>query len=317
MVVITFRQWALALCILYLLAQDEALVIYTSTGTGLKSFQPASKEVAQNRDLIAIRVRIRTARESDIVQVSNLLSNALVSSSSEANVVNWRIKLEVLKSKAGVETLLRSRMLAIRAGQKLSHVLALPDLSEFDRLRLLWSHDTLRNKIENAARLSSEPHIWKHHANFALAPGDPDWLQHKMIAAEDAASGEIIGFCEVAMLSLPMMAEGDEGCSVECAPTIVNLVTSPKHRRRGIASSLVKTASRLVQQHWSTDELNLYVDKDNTAALTMYSKLGFEKSASIERDSRPQWYMRHLVSASSSSSQERDAVCISPTQERK
>merc|ERR1712238_386192 len=65
-------------------------------------------------------------------------------------------------------------------------------------------------------------------------------------------------------------------------PTLVNLVISPKHRRKGLASRLVQAAARYVKSKWrysSFDEgvpsMGLYVDEDNVAALALYKREGF------------------------------------------
>jgi ribosomal protein S18 acetylase RimI-like enzyme len=203
--------------------------------------------------------------------------------------------MELLKTKAAVEPLLLSRINAFDAGKILSKLCALEELSEADKMRLIWSNDGFRNKMEKAARLSTEPHIWSGH-NFAYAPESACWLQHKLMTAEDLESGEIVGFCEIAMLSQPSDDE-NENCSLEALPTIVNLVTSPRFRRRGVGSRLMKAAARFVQRQWSCDELTLYVDKSNDAAVAMYENLGFEGRSEAESESRSQSYMTLQLSS--------------------
>eukprot|EP00537_Pseudo-nitzschia_pungens_P018436 CAMPEP_0172407640 /NCGR_PEP_ID=MMETSP1061-20121228/75216_1 /TAXON_ID=37318 /ORGANISM="Pseudo-nitzschia pungens, Strain cf. pungens" /LENGTH=148 /DNA_ID=CAMNT_0013143721 /DNA_START=42 /DNA_END=484 /DNA_ORIENTATION=+ len=147
-------------------------------------------------------------------------------------------------------------------GRKLMHGYSakgvLEGLTEADKLRLLWSNDAFRNSMEKAASLSNEPHIWKDHI-FHCAPPSFDWLFHKMFTAENAFTGEIIGFCEIAMLSKPSEEKSftvssasagslflDEECSLgdeeSGLPTFLNVVTSMKYRRRGVASTIVDAA---------------------------------------------------------------------------
>ena len=212
-------------------------------------------------------IRLRSTQESDVQEISEILASALVRTDVSTRF-NWKSHIELLRTKSGVEALLRSRVQAINIGKQ---VICPLELDEADRLRFLWSNDRLRKQIEKAALLSSEPHIWTGH-NFACAPESSCWLQHKMITATDALSGEIVGFCEVAMLSRPSDSGEDE---IVFVPTIMNLATSPNYRRQGIASRLIKSTSRFIRQQWKCDELSLYVDGENEAAMSLYLSMGF------------------------------------------
>jgi ribosomal protein S18 acetylase RimI-like enzyme len=340
-------------CLLVLLItpEGEALVIGAPRIGGNRFFPPttaAQDEEITDKD-VAIRIRIRSTREEDIDQVASLLSYAIVdpptSKNSNSNgaaavaaaaAFHWKSSIDLLRTKVAVESLLRSRIQAMREGQRFLSAGGIAASSSddlttttwrttasSDRLRLLWSNDAFRNKMEKAAKLSTEPHIWGEH-NFALVPNDPCWLQHKMFTAQDARSGEIVAFCEVAMLSVPSdhdhgnihdnidHNDDEEECcsSMNGAPTIVNLVTSSQHRRRGIGSRLLKTAERFVLNQWSSssssaaaaaaaaDELALYVDKGNKEAISVYTNMGFEKVQSVESETRgSQWYMRRKLTA--------------------
>ena len=67
-----------------------------------------------------------------------------------------------------------------------------------------------------------------------------------------------------------------------CAPAIVNLVTSPSHRRKGIATRLLNFASKYTQTQRNCHDdddvpacLGLYVHPQNEAALKLYRTRGF------------------------------------------
>ena len=299
-------QFTLLGSLLVSLAQQGEALVVGAPGIGNRlppGTAGSTQETSQEKDVV---LRIRSTREEDIDQVASLLSAAMVDPPKN-NKFNWRSSMDLLKTKVGVDSLIRSRIQAIQEGQRFSALIS-PDYAESDRLRLLWSNDAFRLRVERAAKESTEPHIWGEH-NFALVPNDPCWLQHKMLTAQDAVSGEIIGFCEVAMLKSVPLDEKD--CVIHCAPTIANLVTSPQHRRRGIGSKLLKSAERFVRDKWSSDELNLYVDKDNTAAISLYSNMGFEKLQAIDTETRSRWYMRRTFVASSPSKtreEEKEAV---------
>ena len=84
-----------------------------------------------------------------------------------------------------------------------------------------------------------------------------------------------------------------EDVGLKLRPTIANLVVSPNHRRQGIASRIIKSASNFVQRTWQEDSLSLFVDKENKPAIALYEQLGFEKAfdAELVYPDRKQWYM--------------------------
>ncbi|CAJ1937900.1 unnamed protein product [Cylindrotheca closterium] len=241
-------------------------------------------------------VRIRSTSEDDISDVAQILASSLLEQESDGIMGGFKAQIELLKTKAGVESLLRSRIHAIDTAKRLQFPhweYSSEEVSEAVGLRYVWSNnDSFRKKIEQAAKLSNEPHIWKDH-NFAYAPGCVRWLQHKMFTAVDAHSGEIVGFCEVAMLSKPSAFE--EECEIDgddYAPTIMNLATAPEHRRKGIATRLMRSASRFVQKEWKeSTELSLYVEQDNEPAIALYQNLGFGSQQAVERNDNQQFYM--------------------------
>jgi len=227
-------------------------------------------------------LRVRSTKEDDLNEISSLLASANINSADSD--WNWKTSMEVLRNKSALKSLLSSRHGAMKEGERAAKCVPLDDaINDKDRMRLLWAHDSFRRKLEKAATLAKEPHVWKEQ-NLDVCPQDSDSLQHAMITAEDATTGSIVGFCEVAMLALPPCQQ-EECSSTAYAPTIVNLATSPKHRRQGIASSLLKSATQYVQRRWSSNEITLYVRSANKGAIALYGKHGFlPKGFSESRD---------------------------------
>lgn len=263
--------------------ETAALVVSPAPGgISIDSFvdtrQTNSDNVAAPSPLV---LRIRLTREDDLPEISSLLASACIA--EEESQWNWKTSMEVLRNKVDMQNLLASRYGAIKEGKRAATRVPLDDsITDSDKMRLLWSHDAFRRKLKKAATLAKEPHLWKQ-CDFSVAPQDPNTLRHAMITAEDVITGSIVGFCEIAMLALPSSSQ-DELTSVAVAPTIANLASSSKHRRRGIASSLLKSAKEYVQRQWSSDEIALYVDSANEGAISLYSKHGFIPKSLSERD---------------------------------
>lgn len=226
-----------------------------------------------------ISLRVRSTNEQDLTEIASLLASANVD--TDESQWNWKTSMEVLRNKSAYHNLLSSRYSAMQEGARLAkHVPLDNDLCSEDRIRLLWSHDSFRKKLDKAATMAKETHVWN---DFVVCPRDTNMLRHKMITAEDATTGNVVGFCEVAMLAFP--SSHQDSCeSVAFAPTVANLVTSSKHRRQGIASSLLKSARNYVERQWSSDEIALYVDPSNKGAIALYSKHGFLESKGARDD---------------------------------
>lgn len=257
-------------------------------------YSPASTETSTQQP---ISLRIRSTKKSDLDDVAHMLAMAYVDPYQKHinNLNNFRIKMEMLKAKAGYSPMLQSRIKALETGRQVADSMGPLPLNNSDVLRFIWSNDVFRNNVHKAAKMSGEPHIWSRH-NFAYAPKCSRWLQHKMFTAEDTLTGQIVGFCEVAMLTDPTKIgydddDGDDYENVVAKPTIANLAVSPDYRRRGIASRLVNSASRFVKQEWDSEDLTLYVEKENQPAISAYSKMGFNFEAEITLKSIPHWYM--------------------------
>lgn len=219
-----------------------------------------------------LSLRLRSTREDDLNGIASLLASARVN--TDESQWNWKTSMNVLRNKSVLYTLLSHRFRAIKEGEKAAAKLTSNiAFNEADQMRLLWSHDSFRNQLEKAVTMAAEPHIWKQH-DFAVCPKNPNSLRHAMITAEDRTTGNVVGFCEVAMMAPPPCHQHDCTSTVY-APTIANLVASSKYRRQGIASALLKSAKRYVHCHWSHDEITLYVEKVNKGAISLYSKQGF------------------------------------------
>ena len=261
----------------------SALVIAPKFGVG-KLFSP--EKVGSRAHVDDISLRIRSTRESDLDGIATILATASIGAESEH--LNFKQKLDVLRFKASMHTLLEQRFNVCRAGEEALAVVDQIDACEGDKLRMIWEHGSFVKKLQKAAGMSTEPHIWRDH-NFALCPDDVCHLQHTMMTAEDASTGTIVGFCEVAMMCNPNSEEGNNH-EDDYAPTIANLVTSTAYRRQGIGSSLVRSAARFVTSCWESEDIALFVHKENDRATALYNKLGFKCACSAgENDDK--WYM--------------------------
>ena len=301
------------MCYAYAL-RCHALVVNTPTldGNGFVTTETSSPETKIERSM-GLDLRIRSAHESDVNEIADMLTYALLEGDAEERDVPKKHQFfsppnfKFRNIRKGVAPLLQSRITAIETGGNVVHnYLAkgtLDNLNEADQLRLLWDNDSFRQSVEKAASLSNEPHIWKDH-NFACAPQSFNWLFHKMVTAENVHTGDIIGFCEVAILSKP--SEGDSSDTgtydEECRlvdnepgiPTIVNLVTSADHRRRGVGTTLLNSVLNYVQRSSPTwNEMALYVEEGNTRAIKMYERFGFQKRKMVH--SKKQWYMTRQI----------------------
>jgi ribosomal protein S18 acetylase RimI-like enzyme len=251
-------------------------------------------------------VRIRSTQATDLPGIATMLSTAAIKG-PESGLWNWKINMDRLWAKADIEALLRPRLEAIQEGRKtLSQLSPLYKNNMGDEdlyqtsLRLLWGNDRFRRSILKASRDTGELNVWQTH-NFALAPKDASWLYHLQITAEDAATGQVVGFVEVAMLSNPVdsprnsereiessednddgdaesnSSNDDDSCSLLYAysPAITNLAVSEDYRRRGIATRLLQTAARFARLKWEAQDFGLYVEQANSAAIALYQRNGY------------------------------------------
>lgn len=111
------------------------------------------------------------------------------------------------------------------------------------------------------------------------------------VYAVDTNSNQIVGYVEVYMsearfvmdevsksihLSVsPDAATLPTSPDSSAMPKIANLAVSPNARQAGVGRQLVSRCIALARM-WGAQEVYLTVEPDNTAALSLYSKMGFE-----------------------------------------
>lgn len=289
----------LVVCALLALPATNALVAVPlpgrniNTGWSVPTENPKQEKASSTSTTTVI---VRKTTKDDIAKISTLLATASSGNDADA-LLNWNTKMQILRDQNTYKKQLSQRLDVLEAGKKAARKAhnALVEaglvgnsnngddeqecsISEDDsanhRIRLMWNDDAFRQKLERAVNAidTAERNGWHGH-NFAVPP-NPSLLQHVMLTAVDADTNAVAGFCEVAMLPLPNDASGYSYCT----PMITNLVTSHDYRRRGVASNLLKSARKYVRCCWgSCDDmpLGLYVERDNTAAKSLYARHGF------------------------------------------
>jgi len=90
-------------------------------------------------------------------------------------------------------------------------------------------------------------------------------------------------YCDILHDEITQQYDFDQQQQVCAQPSIVNLVTSSLHRRKGIASRIISFAKKYTSTQWQSSTCNtnneislgLYVHPKNEAALRLYQKKGF------------------------------------------
>ena len=290
---------------------------FAQWGQGRPTAAPSPPAVVLTTAAEPVQLRIRTTQESDIPAVASFLSTAIVgvhSASSRSDDASdgqpwnkWKTKMDHLWAQSDIEALLRGRCHTITEG-KAQYRRVLDKLQNHDdvldeelRLKLWWdSSRRFQSLLQKASTATGEANAWQQH-NFALSPPHRSWLQHVQMTAEDTNTGLIVGFCEVAMLSNPLVTTdgGSSATTYTFAPAITNLATAVDYRRQGIATRLLQSAHKYVQLHWqqqphsTTSTLGLFVEQDNHAAIRLYEKMGYQKTVACPGGARmgDMWYM--------------------------
>lgn len=97
----------------------------------------------------------------------------------------------------------------------------------------------------------------------------------KLVAKEASDSAPLLG-----SLGLEELPATDK--QPRPRPLLSALIVPPKHRRRGIATRLVSAAEAQASA-WGHDELELYVQATDAAAVGLYDALGFRDAETGER----------------------------------
>ena len=58
---------------------------------------------------------------------------------------------------------------------------------------------------------------------------------------------------------------------------MANVAVSRKYRRKGIAQKIVKEVEQVCRYQWGYNDVYLYVEERNKAAVKLYQKMGYRK----------------------------------------
>jgi ribosomal protein S18 acetylase RimI-like enzyme len=98
--------------------------------------------------------------------------------------------------------------------------------------------------------------------------------QSELVLARNA-NNEMMGVCAIGVEEIP--DNGKTGRGSTRAPLMSNVAVGKQFRRRGIAEDLVKEVEEIARKQWGYDEVYLYVEERNKAAVRLYQKLGYRK----------------------------------------
>jgi ribosomal protein S18 acetylase RimI-like enzyme len=248
--------------------------------------------------------RIRHTRATDLDVISTMLATEAV---PFTHTHNWNHDMKRLRAKSEFTRQLTHRLAALDEGRLAAsrlkqnkqytslsdddnddEICSLSD-PDYDTCYQLWQISNFRSKVQTAVKHSQENNAWKVH-NFELTPS-AELFNHVMLSVVHTLSGDIVGFCELAWLSCPQPNLIEVTTQQSYAPAIVNLVTSSNHRRKGIASRLLKFASKYTTTQWKRTQydndstrLGLYVQLENESALRLYRKEGFTQISNSDVD---------------------------------
>mmetsp|Transcript_7875 Transcript_7875/g.16739 ORF Transcript_7875/g.16739 Transcript_7875/m.16739 type:complete len:326 (-) Transcript_7875:60-1037(-) len=300
-----FLQSAFSILLAVFPTENVDAIVISAPETQLKPtscpMKPSTKSFVKKNNTSKIkktRFRIRRTQSKDLDAISSMLALESVSPQrNEDRTIsrNWNVGVLRLRAKSIFEMQLQHRLRAVEEGRRIiSNIynnMSINEsygeeecllLSDEETCSILWSDDNFRAKVKSAVFNSQEVSVWHSH-NFDLTPNNPAFLNHAMMSVVDLCNGDVVGFCEIAWLpSLCNCEHGEhvgEDISVpRYAPAIANLVTSPSHRRMGIATRVIKFVSKFTSSSkwWFDAPLGLYVHNDNESAMRLYVRNGFE-----------------------------------------
>ena len=242
---------------------------------------------------------MKSTLESDLPSVCSLLASTTSKPGESSGIFFWAQQIEFMKLKDAFHKQLSSRVRVMKQGHDIISKYTKQGSSSLnDNSRILFSHDSFRWALENAAHCASEPNAWIHH-NFALTP-DTSLLQHCMISAFFNQS--LVGFCEVAMLPSPQK-DHDDDSHFSYYPCIINLVVDSKYRNQGLATRMIQTSLQFIERYWTqASVITLYVDKTNNKALRLYEKEGFI----VKQELQDKYYLSKILKKKVSLNQAKD-----------
>jgi len=178
--------------------------------------RPASAATSALPPRAPPRFRLRRTRAGDLDDVAALLAaEAVPPPRPEEAAEAWGDRMARLRAQSEYRNQLAHRLAVVDAGRatvrrsRRGDDLRAPsaDLGDDDdACRLLWSNHDFRTKLRRAVGSAQETSAWR--SRDLDVPPAPDLLHHAMMSVEAPDSGEVVGFCEIAMLPSPATSRG-------------------------------------------------------------------------------------------------------------
>jgi len=265
--------------------------------------------------------RIRRTQSSDIFAVASMLASESIGVSQEST--NWNDNINRLRAQSIIEKQLTYRLSAVEEGRNTAHRMKVHDNDEIclwtntnlrDKIQTAsflsqeescWtSHnfeltptsDMMNHVMMTAVSSSGEVVGFCEVAYLPSPPieyrNDYDIQQQRIQVSNNSldipTSSSICeetsdSYCDILHDEITQQYDFDQQQQVCAQPSIVNLVTSSLHRRKGIASRIISFAKKYTSTQWQSSTCNtnneislgLYVHQKNEAALRLYQKKGF------------------------------------------
>jgi len=264
--------------------------------------------------------RIRRTQSSDIFAVASMLASESIGVSQEST--NWNDNINRLRAQSIIEKQLTYRLSAVEEGRNTAHRMKVHDNDEIclwtntnlrDKIQTAsflsqeescWtSHnfeltptsDMMNHVMMTAVSSSGEVVGFCEVAYLPSPPieyrNDYDIQQQRIqvsnnsldIPSSSSCEETPDSYCGILHDEITQQYDFDQQQQVCAQPSIVNLVTSSLHRRKGIASRIISFAKKYTSTQWQSSTCNtnneislgLYVHPKNEAALRLYQKKGF------------------------------------------